>query len=147
MTRGTGGEIPESRHGWGRVAVDMSSDERYLELKARLATIHDLSKVSALLSWDQSVMMPPGGAAARAEQMATMGRMAHELFTAPEVGRLLDELRPFEASLPYDSDEASLIRVTRADYEKAVNVPASLSLRIVASHWSPSSSRFSRGAL
>lgn len=126
MTRGTGGEIPESRHGWGRVAVDMSSDERYLELKARLATIHDLSKVSALLSWDQSVMMPPGGAAARAEQMATMGRMAHELFTAPEVGRLLDELRPFEASLPYDSDEASLIRVTRADYEKAVNVPASL---------------------
>ena len=56
----------------------------------------------------------------------------------PEIGRLLDDLRPYEESLPYDSDEASLIRVTRRDYEKAVKVPpeywARLSTHAAASY-------------
>jgi carboxypeptidase Taq len=98
----------------------------FIELKTRLAEIHDLGKVSSLLSWDQVVTMPPGGAPARAEQMATVGRLAHELFISPEIGRLLDGLEGYEASLPYDSDEASLIRVTRLDYEKAIRVPTEL---------------------
>jgi carboxypeptidase Taq len=99
---------------------------QYVELKGRLAEIHDLNKVSWVLGWDQQTMMPPKGAAVRAEQIATLNKVAHEKFTAPEIGRLLDELRPYEESLPYDSDEASLIRVARRDYEKAVRVPADL---------------------
>jgi carboxypeptidase Taq len=102
------------------------SHDRYLQLQARLAEVHDLSKVGSLLSWDQAVMMPPGGAAMRAEQMATIGRLAHERFIAADVGRILDELAAYEASLPYESDEASLIRVTRVDYEKARRVPSEL---------------------
>jgi len=85
----------------------------FIALKTRLAGVYDLNKVGALLSWDESVTMPPGGAAARAEQTATVGRIAHELFVAPEVGRMLDDLGTYEQSLPYDSDDASLIRVTR----------------------------------
>ena len=96
------------------------------ELKTRLAEIHDLNKIGSIMGWDQQVMMPPQGAAVRAEQMATLGRIAHEKFIAPETGKLLDGLRPFEESLPYDSDEASLIRVTRDDYDKARRVPAEL---------------------
>ena len=78
-----------------------------------------------MLSWDQTTYMPPGGAVARGRQMATLGRLAHEKFTDPAIGKLLDDLRPYEASLPYDSDEASLIRVTRRDYEKSAKVPPS----------------------
>jgi carboxypeptidase Taq len=104
----------------------MSLQDRFQELKSRLAEIHDLTKVTSLLSWDQAVTMPPGGAPARAEQLATVGRIAHELFVRPEIGRLLDELERYEASMPYDSDEASLIRATRADYEKARRVPTEL---------------------
>ena len=37
--------------------------------------------------------MPVRGAATRAEQRATLARIAHQKFTAPEVGKLLDELR------------------------------------------------------
>jgi carboxypeptidase Taq len=62
----------------------------------------------------------------RAEQRATLSRLAHEKLTSDEVGRLLQDLRPFEASLPYDSDEASLVRVARRDYEKARRVPNDL---------------------
>ena len=102
------------------------SHEVFLGLKGRLAEIYDLNKVAALLSWDESVTMPPGGAQARAEQTATIGRIAHERFIGPEVGRMLDDLQAYEQSLPYDSDDASLIRVTRYDYEKARKVPAEL---------------------
>jgi carboxypeptidase Taq len=43
---------------------------------------------------------------------------------------LLDELSPFEASLPPDSDEASLIRVTRRDWEKARRIPSDLAAEL-----------------
>ena len=96
------------------------------ELKQRLAEIVDLGKVAGLLAWDQRTMMAPAGAPARAEQLATVTRIAHEKFVSEEIGRLLEELRPYEESLDYDSDAASLIRMTRRDYEKARLVPTEL---------------------
>ncbi len=96
------------------------------ELKERLGEVTDLNKVARLLSWDQQTMMPPAGTGHRADQAATVQRLAHERFTDPAVGRLLDELQPVEASLEPDSDDAALLRLVRRDYEKAVKVPASL---------------------
>ena len=98
-------------------------EEKIKELKNRLLEVNDLEAAGALLGWDQTTYMPPGGAPARARQLATLGRMAQEKFIDPAIGNLLDELLPYEESLPYDSDDASLIRVTRLDYEKAVRVP------------------------
>ena len=95
------------------------------ELEARLVEIDDLESAARLLEWDQNTYMPPGGAPARARQSSTLQRLAHEKFTAAGLGRLLDDLRPYEESLPYDSDEASLVRATRRDYERAVKVPPS----------------------
>jgi carboxypeptidase Taq len=80
----------------------------------------------ALLSWDEETKMPPDGAAARAEARATLARTEHELVTAPELGELLEELRDFEAEHPRESFEASVIRVTRREYEKKRRVPADL---------------------
>ena len=95
-------------------------------LKERIGEIHDLDRASSLLGWDQQVKMPPGGAGVRAEQLATLERLGHEALTSDEIGRLLDELAPHEDSLDYDSDEASLIRLVRRDWEKARRVPAEL---------------------
>jgi carboxypeptidase Taq len=96
------------------------------QLKERLEEVMDLYKIVRLLSWDQQTMMPAAGTVHRVDQMATLQQLAHEQFTDPEVGRWLEELRPVEESLDPDSDDASTIRVARRDYEKAVNVPASL---------------------
>ena len=46
--------------------------------------------------------------------------------------QLLDALMPYGESLPYDSDEASLIRVARRDFEKAIKVPADYVTRAAA---------------
>ena len=95
-------------------------------LRERLAEISDLYRSMGVLGWDQRVMMPPGGNPARAEALATLGRIAHEKFTDDEIGALLEKLRPHEESLDPDSDDASLIRVTRHDWEKNRKVPAEL---------------------
>jgi carboxypeptidase Taq len=95
-------------------------------LRERLAEVSDLSRAAMLLFWDQRVMMPPGGAEARAESAATVSRLAQERFVTSEIEQLLDELRGVEESSDYDSFEASLIRVTRHDFEKASRVPPEL---------------------
>lgn len=102
------------------------------DLKARLMEVNDLRAAAAVLTWDQLTYMPPGGTAARARQLGTLARLAHEKFIDPAIGKLLEELRPYEESLPYDSDEASLIRVAWRDYERAVRVPASFTAEFYA---------------
>jgi carboxypeptidase Taq len=94
------------------------------ELKTRLAEIDDLESAAGVLRWDQNTYMPSGGAPARGRQIATLQRLAHERSTDTALGKLLDDLQPYEERLPYDSDEASLIRIARRDYERAVKVPS-----------------------
>jgi carboxypeptidase Taq len=101
-------------------------DTAFADFKERVSEIEDLERTSSLLGWDQQVKMPPGGSGVRAEQLATIDRISHEALTSDEMGRLLDKLSGFEESQPYDSYEASLIRLVRRDWEKARRVPAEL---------------------
>jgi carboxypeptidase Taq len=71
-------------------------------------------------------MLPPGGAGIRAEQLGTVGRIAHQKFTDPAVGTLIDDLRGWAEQHDSDSFEASLVRVAARDWEKASRVPADL---------------------
>ena len=100
---------------------------RFDELLRRLGEISDLEHAAFLLSWDEETKMPPLGALARAEQRATLARLAHELGTAPELGALLEELRELEEGCEPESFEASVVRVARRDYEKKRRVPSELS--------------------
>src|SRR5438552_1077691 len=94
------------------------------ELRRRLLEVNDLQSASALLRWDQATYMPPGGAPARGRQLATLTRLAHEKFTDPALGVLLDRLERSADRQPYDSDDASLLRATRREYDQAARVPA-----------------------
>ena len=100
------------------------TEPKLLELKTILTEINDIEAAASLLYWDQATYMPPGGTAARGRQLATLQQISHSKFIDPAVGQLLEDLRPYAESLPYDSNEASLIRVTRRKYETAVRVPA-----------------------
>ncbi len=102
------------------------------ELKRRLLEISDLAGAGAVLGWDQSTYMPIGGARARARQGATLSRLAHEKSVDLALGKLLDALAPYAAGLPYDSDEASLIRIARRDFEKAIKLPSAYVARASA---------------
>jgi carboxypeptidase Taq len=102
------------------------------ELKHRLLEIDDLVAAGAVLGWDQATYMPQGGASARARQGATLSRLAHEKLTDPAVGKLLDDLASYGSGLSYDSDDASLLRIARRDFEKAVKLSPSYVARASA---------------
>jgi carboxypeptidase Taq len=86
-------------------------------LRARLGELADLGHVGSVLSWDQQVVMPPGGAPARGEAMGTIERLLHDRLTAPELGTLLDQA---------DSEDADIVRVVRRDRDRARRVPSDL---------------------
>jgi carboxypeptidase Taq len=90
------------------------------ELRRRLAEISDLDRIGMLLAWDQEVAMPPAGAEWRAQQRATVERLAHERFVDDQVGELL------EAAAPRSELDEDLLRVARRDFDKARRVPADL---------------------
>ncbi|MBI4278131.1 MAG: carboxypeptidase M32, partial [Armatimonadetes bacterium] len=92
-------------------------------LKTHLATIVDLRAAAAVLGWDQETYMPPGGAVGRAEQLGTLNRIAHEMFTSASMGDLLAAAEAELSGLDPDSDEAALIRMTRRDYDRARKLP------------------------
>ena len=98
-------------------------EEKIHQLRTLLEEISDLRYISALLGWDQQTYMPVGGAEARGNQLALIEGLAHERATSPELGKLLDELKPVAATLDPDSDDACLIKVTARDFEKATRVP------------------------
>ena len=96
--------------------------EKLDRLNEILGEVSDLKHAQSVLDWDQNVSMPPGGSEARGQQLATLGKIAHEKSTTDEVGNLLEDLKKeFTNS---DSDEAALIHVAGREYDKATRVPA-----------------------
>src|SRR5919112_2064705 len=102
--------------------MNKEQETAYKQLKDRLATINDLHSAKSLLFWDHQTYMPRGGVPSRAEQVATLSRLAHEMVTDDETERLL------KASGESDpcSEDGALIRRARRDYERATRLPAEL---------------------
>jgi carboxypeptidase Taq len=96
------------------------------ELRRELAQITDLRTAARVLEWDQLVMMPRGGATARGDHLATVGRLAHELLVRDEIGDLLERAAAEVDGVDPDLDAACLVSVARRDWEKARRVPPDL---------------------
>jgi carboxypeptidase Taq len=99
-------------------------------LKERLAQLVDLRHMSNLAHWDQQTMMPHRGALARAESLATLERINHEIFVSAETGRLLDGAAAELSGAAYESDDAALVRLTARQWEKARRVPTDLAAEL-----------------
>ena len=98
-------------------------EEKLNQLKQLIYRVMDLGHATALLGWDQQVYMPVGGTEDRGDQLATLTGLSHEFFTSPEIGELLQDLKPYADQLDPDSDDACLIKNTQRDYHKATHVP------------------------
>jgi carboxypeptidase Taq len=96
------------------------------DLKARLAEVDDLENAAALLEWDQLTMMPPGGAVERADQSATLQKIAHEKFTSDQIGGLLADLGAEFRDAPPENDDAALVRVAARLFRRKTQIPPEL---------------------
>lgn len=98
----------------------MSNVER---LKNRLADFNALASAIAIMEWDQQTYMPRGGAAARAEHVGILSRMAHEMFTDEETQTLLERAK---GETRDGTDDQALVRVTEREMDLRTKIPAAL---------------------
>lgn len=91
-------------------------------LKQRCYDLNAVRVAVSILDWDQQCYMPPKGASARAGQVSTLSRMAHEMLTSDETRKALEAA---EAEAKSQEDKA-LCRLVRRNYDQAVKFPASL---------------------
>jgi carboxypeptidase Taq len=94
----------------------------YEKLEALFARLGALDEVTGVLHWDMSAMMPPGGAGARSEQLATVRGLRHELLTAPVVPALLEQA----AGEALDDWQRANLREMRRTWVHASALPARL---------------------
>lgn len=85
----------------------------YFQLESRFHRITNLRHALAVLQWDLATMMPQGGQQARAEQIATLRVLVHELLTDPRLGDLLGEAE-VEASELDEWQRANVREMRRA---------------------------------
>lgn len=95
----------------------------YSELETVFRRIGAVDEAARVLHWDMSVMMPPGGAGARTEQLAHLRVLSHEQLTASRVGELFDAA---EADPPRDRWQAANLHEMRRRWRHAVAVESAL---------------------
>ena len=101
--------------------MNASADTAYGRLQDRFTRIATLNEAAGMLGWDAAAMMPPGGAAARGDQLAVLAGLAHAQLTAAPVA---DDLS--EAEGPGDAWRAANLRLMRHSYTRATAVPPDL---------------------
>ncbi|WP_338727088.1 carboxypeptidase M32 [Haladaptatus sp. DJG-WS-42] len=95
--------------------------DAYDALLSKYRRISGLQDAGQLLSWDQQVMMPPGGTGARSRQLSALSATSHELLTADEIGDLLGSV---EGNV--SGEQAAAVREIRRQYDRATRVPTEL---------------------
>lgn len=97
----------------------------YSELERRFARKASVEDAIGILDWDTRTMMPQGSGDRRAEQLATLEVITHEMLTDPRVGDLLDRAETDEA-MHLDDWRRSNLREMRRQHAHATAVPAAL---------------------
>ena len=102
----------------------MTPADAYAELERRFARLSDVGRACAILNWDRSAMMPSGAAADRADQLATLGVIAHGMIAAPDMPDLLG--RAEEGARDLDPWRAANLREMRRQWVHESALPADL---------------------
>src|SRR5450432_265737 len=97
------------------------SRELYETYRQHMRKLADVRSALALMQWDQETYLPVKGSGFRAQQVATLSEIAHELVTAEKLGSLLESL---EGAAGLNDTEKKNISLTREDFVKQKKYPA-----------------------
>lgn len=98
----------------------------YTDIQGIQKRLAALGHATGILGWDNSVMMPPGGAAERANALGILLEMVHETITSSELGEHLDVCE----SEDLDEWQKANLRELRYQRERATAVPVDLLVAI-----------------
>src|SRR5262245_3977910 len=94
----------------------------YRTLEERFKRLSDIGGALAVLEWDHQVMMPRGGNETRAEQVATLRQIAHEILTEARTAELLGEAE----TTRLDAWQRANLREMRRAHARAVALDPAL---------------------
>ena len=94
----------------------MTTTTPYQQLEDRMARLGAVNQACEVLFWDMSAMMPTGGHAARAEQLAVLGEIAHGMMIAPDMEDLIGAA---EADVSLDPWQQANLSEIRSRWTKA----------------------------
>ncbi|MBS0538390.1 MAG: carboxypeptidase M32 [Proteobacteria bacterium] len=83
-----------------------------------------VNRAGAILNWDRSTMMPEGASEDRADQLATLSVVAHEMMVAPDMPELLSRAEEGKGAL--DRWRAANLREMRHNWVHENALPADL---------------------
>lgn len=93
----------------------------FKRLSKLLKEVSKIEYALFLAQWDQDALMPRGGGQGRAEIIASLSERLMELFTAAEIGDILEELATRKSSL--SAEKIVLIEKLRRSHKRAGSVP------------------------
>lgn len=96
------------------------------QLITRFRPILALGQAEGVLSWDQQVMMPAGGASARANTLGELATLSHQLLTAPGVVQDLAAAKEKATT----KEENRLVELSQRAYDQASKIPEALATEL-----------------
>ncbi|GAN98382.1 carboxypeptidase [Komagataeibacter xylinus NBRC 13693] len=95
--------------------------QAYATLRQRFARMGHIRNAMGILGWDKDTMMPAGASESRAESIAALAVLSHDLMTAPDMGDLLAR-----AQAPDDAMARANLHEMRRQHAHAAAVPSDL---------------------
>src|SRR5688572_3885585 len=99
------------------------SSQTFQEYLQKTRTISDLSAASSLLNWDQETYMPNGAAELRADQIATLDTLVHQMTVADEYQSILSKLESATDGSELAEWEAAAVRESLRSQRLAMKLP------------------------
>jgi carboxypeptidase Taq len=85
--------------------------DSYEKLREKVKPCFQFQSAIGIVQWDMHTMIPPRGQQQRADQLAVMSRILHQMVTDPEIDVLLAEIEPNIHTLEkYQQREIELVR-------------------------------------
>lgn len=104
----------------------MNTAAAYSELVALLKRLDRLDSIKSLLSWDETVFMPPASQPLRTEQAGHYSEILHREASHPRIGELLHALHG-DGSLT--DEQRIVIQEAQKDYDRLTRIPAEFASR------------------
>ena len=103
------------------------TNQAYDQYVATMRKRADVEYAIGVLSWDKEVNLPDKGATFRSQQVATLSGIAHEIFTAPTFGNLLNNLKEQNGQL--DAQQQKNVLLTHKEYQRATKLSKEFVIR------------------
>jgi carboxypeptidase Taq len=98
----------------------------YKKLLNRIKDLIVLSSAQSVVHWDMETMMPPKAVELRSQQLALLSRISHRMSTAPEIGKLLNEILTSPQYDTFSELEKRNVHLIKKGYDEQTALPEKL---------------------